>query len=737
MPNEGFATGPLRNQLNIEDIKAILDMLYNNIQNLQTAAQNPQPQLRLPTHNNPNLMDEQIKHIQHKNCLLPTPPPYDPYWYRHTKPPEITNYGTHTTAGQPPIVSLLPQQLPTYRPTYTVNLNPPLPISYAEMARTNTHTFNRQRRPIQHRHIPPPTNKQPTRKPDKAHIYKPVPDDAFQIFRLIRSYANNRHSYRLFLNDLEEDEKGSSNQMQKIKHIQEMIMGQRLMQDNALNAVDLKQHIFGNLTVIFNKMNSYYENNFLLQDHNLMNEIQSLLKPLTLSQIQTIHEPILIHTLKSIDKRRLGRNYRHNISTDISDILFHRPARLKTTCEIFRGMHCPTEMEIHKEREDTECNPTPDKNEHLPPPPSTQMENIPINLDNETETITPATSTHNSNTSLHTNSHNSTLSRISSTNSHTNTLIVTPSKATSINSSVASIFSPDKWTEENISSTPQPIFVPRRITQQDQHIHNIILTPITNFSRTQSEPNLHNIIEPADIIPSSQAETPMIHNISSDTEVRSCIDSQPSSSTYSKEDKIQPMKSAITNLKHHTTNIHDFTMPSPPPLPCCNPFRFRCKDDFARSLTDHLNIHTNGIETTIIISVVCNGNTPIDNIPTHIILQPTPPSLFFTNASKLNTFFNCLRNLNKHIILEFIFTHNPPANILWHHLYRHCKNKFPIIISTTPEILPFINTSHRSINTSSGHDASLLLLYNTIRHPNFLKTNNHFLSREEADTSGV
>jgi hypothetical protein len=701
----------------------MLNMLYNSIQNLQPTTVNP------PTHSKPQAPNNTT--ISHNlgrpnhltNCLLPTPAAYDPHWYRTTKPPEIIECRAPTTAQRPPIISLIPHHPHTraHAPTETFT---PTPVTYANTLRTRPHLYNKPNIPLQQQHLPPPPLKQTMRKPKPTLIIKPVPQEAFEIFRLIRSYANNRHSYRLFINDLETPEVGMSRQTQRMHNIYHMILGQRLLLDNTRDALDRKEGILVDLTEAYDTMNEYYENSFLLQDEILVGKIQDILKPMSLTQIEKIHDPIMIHTIKSLDKRRLGRNYKSSTRNDITDILFQRPVRLKTTCEIRHNTNHPTRNETPPIIENIQYI-SPENNGKKSPILLMDTNEVSlIDLDDD-ETVTPDTSTQNSDAASSGCINNAIFMDISSTITPTNTQHNTPTKPHSSTSSTSSIFSPSKWTHENTTNVPQQEASPQQRRSPQAPTDTTVSAPTLNM--THSSPRLHTIS-------------------TEDEDTRDSTISQARSSTDSTENKIQPIQSAIINLKHYTTNLHEIKMPTSSPLPCSNPFRFQCKDDFALSLNQHLNLHTSNIEDVILISIACNGNTPIDSLNTHIILQPTPPSQFFTNASKINTFFTCLRDLNKPYILELIFTQNPPANILWHHLYRHTKQRFPIIISTTPELIPKIHVSHRAINTArcrydvtdtSSHDVSLLLLYNTIRDPHFLAINPHFLSKVNPGMSGT
>jgi hypothetical protein len=741
------ATSLTNHQLNIEEIKTLLNFLCNSVTNLQTSNNIQPPQPLIQTLMEPQQHGYPAQQFRRTDCLLPTPQQIDPYWYKTLKPPAFNRPENHRifhnnnfpqaqfppqTMQQPPITSYFPnrayeQHIHTNPATYAQAVQVPPPQTYTnKMHNPPSFTYARQQHALHQQRHPNPiphTNTFQHRPKHSNTVHYLVPKEAFEVFKLVRAFSNNRHSYRLFLNDLESQNNKSSRQTQRINNIHQMILGQRLLLDDTTHASDLKAMIRNDIENSFHKINNYYENTFLHQDAHLISSIQEFLKPLTLTQIQAIHGPILSHTLISVDKRRLGRNFRSTTRQDIFDILFQRPAPLRSISK------------IHMNEQQSQSNQM-DTNEEPQPNVSLQSSHMQTNTPHTNQTSSritsrfssPANSIHNSPNKSITLSSSLTISRnISPNNSAHNS----PKKSLSHASSTSSLFSPSKWQQAPTRSPPQ----------QPKHHQNLLCNSIS--APTRNVPLLIHTTtplvtsEPLNIIPSSQPVSPDMYTISTETEnVQNSTPSQQSSSAGSVEHKIQSMQAAILQFKHYTTNIHDFIMPNILPLPSSNPFKFKCRDDFSVSLTQHINILTHNISDTILITILCNSTTPIDCINTHTLLQPTPPSQFLTSASRINTFFNCLRSINQPIILELIFMNNPPANVLWHHIYKHTDNKIPVIISTAQETLPSILNSHRAISSSNGHDQSLLTLLDIMNRPHFLKINPHFLSLDNQDTFG-
>jgi hypothetical protein len=709
------ATGPA-NQLNLPEIKSLLNLLQHSIDNLLKSNGNDTFLSVPPTFNNGILPNSLAQQHMPTNCLLPTPQPTNLYWYQTLKPPALDNCGylqthpthppqqnqTHQTKIQPPppATNYLPPKL--FHPRTHINLNSyATTMQYPRSTYANTLKRNlnntymeQQQLPQQQNHQPPLNHASRTthKTPHHASINNLVPAEAFEIFKLIRAYANNRHSYRLFLNDMETTNHKPSRMNQRMQNIHQLTLGQRLSLDNTEDAISIKARLLENLETSYKYINAYYEKNFLNQDRQLGLRIQNLLKPLTLTEIEQFQTPIITHTLLSVDKRRLGRNFRSLIKDEIFDILFQRPKPLRSLLEI---------QDIAQQHTNSV------RNSSIPLCRQTTAPNL-------IGTSSPII-----------------VQTAPSTNSAHNSPTKTQSRAPSISSSISSTFSPSKWQQ---TQTPPPM---AQSNSPHDFLCSSISTPNTNIpsSTHSTTPSVNS--EPLNIIPSSQPTSPTMDNISTDNENSQHTSlTQQGDSNETMQNKIQPMQNALLQFKHYSTNIQDFVMPSVMPLPSSNPFKFKSKDNFSAQLTEHLNILTHDISNTILITILCNSTTPIDCINTHTLIQPTPPSQFLTSVSKINTFFNCLKNITQPIILEFIFVNNPPANILWHHIYKHAANRIPIIISATQDTLPLIQNSHRISNTSSGHDSALRTLYNVMNRPYFLKPNPHFLFRDNSGTHG-
>jgi hypothetical protein len=579
------------------------------------------------------------------------------------------------------------------------------------------------------------------------YIRDPIPDQHFSIFQKIRSYCNNRHSYRLFLQDIEGNNGKHSRQEQRFMYIKQIIAGQRLWLDSGYQATQTKHKIHNNLASCFMDMEKYHEQSFLTQDNLLKKDIQTLLCPLNLTEIEALQRPITTHTVKSLDKRRMGRNYRNMIIQEIKDILYGQPVPLRSLHEVtLENIQTKTTNYSNSAQQQ---QPSQQHNYHLHTTlnelPYKEACSTPLHYQSLRGRSEPSSRPPSPILTRVPSQQSSPNKSTSSSSSHTIRKITLSKSNTSSSTSLDAIFNPEDWcnTDSNINTTTKHF-----PTTTSAHIHTRT-TPHMPMSPTLSESNLEYMVPPSQPTSPSFDNSPLnnLCHIHEETVTVRDDASQDSNSSEqriqsntttqsSTENKIQSITEAIINLKHYTTNIATFNMASDTLHPATNPYKFKCKENFGPDLIRHLKTFSEHVEGPLLITLTNTNNVSLDSIHTHILIQPTPPSQFFTNISRINTFFECIRTINKPIILECLFLSNPPANFLWHHIYKNLRNKIPLIISTTPDLLPQISTSHLNINTSRTTDPDLLLLQSITKKTHFLKPCNHFLSMATTDTSG-
>jgi hypothetical protein len=729
-------------QQHINPIQTQTHLPQQHVNPPQNQTHLPQQHINPPQPNNPP---------QQPRCLLPTPTP-QPLQQQNYYPQQQTNHPQPNTHIQKPQTRYnIPAQQPYHPNTWThqqqqlpPNTNANNGRTYATVLRKNpnppfprqTYATIQKRNPIPH----PPTRQVYATSKTHTNNQGLIPDEYFQLFKLLRSYSNNRHSHRLFLQDLDKQQTGHSRNEQRQTYTVNTILGLKLHTDHSTEANVIKQKINQLTSQAYELTHTYYEDSFMETDKRLTTEIQHVLTTFTKTQIDSIANRIIQNIKLSIDKRRFGRNYRFTVEHEILDILAGAPGKLRTMEVIYgKTQHI---KEIRREIA-VQTNDIPVPIQQYP-----SQNTVERATQATTDTVRPmahrrrqkrarfsrastksssSSTTYNSKIQRHIaqSNDNSTTCMISDTSSQSQSASESPSQSN--NSTASPTFHPSRW-----QSTPIKMHTSQTASSQTS-VQTQLFFVSAPTERIENPPATTPTIShsaPLDIIPSSQLDSTTIHVIDLDSEP-----SQTHTPHTLKENKIQQVQNATLQFKHYSTNIADIKMPSTQPALATNPFKFNYRENFIKDLTQHIDLFQPKHDDTILITITCSNNTPLDSIHTDILIQPTPPSQFFSNATKIDTLFNCINKITQPKILELIFTQTPTSNFLWHHFYKNtASTKTPIIISTPQEILPLIKSSHCNLNISSNHDTSILSGILAKQH--FLQENPHFLSQVPPGTHG-
>jgi hypothetical protein len=177
-------------------------------------------------------------------------------------------------------------------------------------------------------HAPYQTERNQYKLPQQYYPQKPnirFPDSILPIFRILRSYCNNRHSYRLFI----QDRKNEAAQNEKfIQHTANTIMGIRLNKDNSPQATSIKNNIKSHISKAIQLTKPYYEDSYIRMDKEYLSNFPKN-NPIPINHIQTMTTLII----QNIQNRRFGRQAKNSILHDIQNIFQDNPIPIEIPTE--------------------------------------------------------------------------------------------------------------------------------------------------------------------------------------------------------------------------------------------------------------------------------------------------------------------------------------------------------------------------------------------------------------------